>query len=288
MLRAQLEQTLKDYVGNKPEVMITCKDFPVKDPNKQVIALIDESDKVCQVAPFLFNNGKLGGLYGLRNTLRTVFLTATCTKFMRDAINAVADKEKVMTNVFQSKAHLSGLSHVKNSLFARSCATADEALAKLIEDMKEFQDKKPMIFFTDGANLEDVFNHISGQLNEKLYKCFIKNEDDAMQKRKTEGYQQLGLYMLHESLARGFDLKLLRDAHVFILAREKDFALSDVTQMIGRGCRSFGVAEGFYYSPFLKGTADLERVLESYEPDYMDGPLHLKALYGRYSQLTTS
>ena len=38
--------------------------------------------------------------------------------------------------------------------------------------------------------------------------------------------------------------------------------MSVVTQMLGRGCRSFGVAQGIYYTSFMAGMIDFRRVLE--------------------------
>ena len=54
--------------------------------------------------------------------------------------------------------------------------------------------------------------------------------------------------MISPAYARGYDLKLARDAYTIVLAFEEGFPLSTVNQMLGRGCRSLGVACGAYFT----------------------------------------
>ena len=76
------------------------------------------------------------------------------------------------------------------------------------------------------------------------------------------------------------------DAHVFILAREKTFAKSTVVQMLGRGCRSFGVPEGTYYTCLMHESANVWRQLEAQETEFKEGARHLGQFFKHYDKMT--
>ena len=58
------------------------------------------------------------------------------------------------------------------------------------------------------------------------------------------------------------------------------FSLSQVRQMIGRGSRAFGQAEGAYYTfQFGDVNENIEQHLESKEPEYYNSYVTLGYLY---------
>lgn len=58
-----------------------------------------------------------------------------------------------------------------------------------------------------------------------------------------------------------------------------------MTQMLGRGCRSLGVACGGHYTFKLDESSILERDLKALEPDFKQGAKQLELLYLRYDAL---
>ena len=108
----------------------------------------------------------------------------------------IADGVDSAVDVFKSKAEYSGVGKGENSLQTRKCKTAELTVEALKADMKAMQDLRPMILFTDGRNGKEFFAEISKELKPDLYKAYIKDIDDAIEKRKTEKYQSLGFYMM--------------------------------------------------------------------------------------------
>jgi hypothetical protein len=119
-----------------------------------------------------------------------------------------------------------------------------------------------------------------------LNKVYIKDAAAAMKHRETEKYATTGLYCFHTSIMRGTDLKLMKDAHVFIVGLTKDFSLDETTQMLGRGTRSFGVSQGTYYSVTAQKQGNLKKYLKTLEPNFRDGAKHLKQLYARWATMS--
>ena len=91
-----------------------------------------------------------------------------------------------------------------------------------------------------------------------------------------EKAESLGLYhsmridelvVIHEVLSRGYDMKLAKDAYVYMVALDKGFPLSKVHQMLGRGSRAFGQCRGAYYTfEWGKVNEDLKIKLLKKEP----------------------
>ena len=86
LLKAQLDEVLGPYLRNRPNVIITEKTFPDERTKKPVFALVDESDEFCVGKAFVFNSGKVTGINNLRYCNKVIFVTATCTKFLRDTV----------------------------------------------------------------------------------------------------------------------------------------------------------------------------------------------------------
>lgn len=53
-----------------------------------------------------------------------------------------------------------------------------------------------------------------------------------------------GVIRIGREFARGFDIKLAKDARVIIIANDDTLCYIEVFQMVGRGCRTQGKAEG--------------------------------------------
>jgi hypothetical protein len=53
--------------------------------------------------------------------------------------------------------------------------------------------------------------------------------------------------------------------------------------MLGRGCRSLGVACGGYFTFQLDRNAHLDTMLKALEPDYSEGVMVLELLYLGYA-----
>mgnify|MGYP003336363124 CR=1 FL=1 len=100
-----------------------------------------------------------------------------------------------------------------------------------------------------------------------------------MEERATNLDRPNGIYVIHKKYARGFDMKLLKDAFVMILSIKINLPWSVVNQMVGRGCRSFGVADGCYYTTQLTQSCNLKDTLSNFEPNLKEGAKIVDALY---------
>lgn len=159
---------------------------------------------------------------------------------------------------------------------------------KLKNDMLSMYKEKPMILFSNAADQKLFFDEVAGWLPADLTKVYIESIDDALKRRETEKYETSGLYCFNLKLSRGTDIKLMKDAHVFICAVTGDFPLDEATQMLGRGTRSFGESEGTYYSSTAMKAGNLKRYLKGLERDTKDGARHLKALYDNFSNIPSN
>ena len=75
----------------------------------------------------------------------------------------------------------------------------------------------------------------------------IKTVNDALSMRKAGMKITDGIFFVNTDFSRGFDAKLDKNAFVFVVLFDPNlgvFSLSDILQMIGRGNRSRGSAEG--------------------------------------------
>ena len=55
-------------------------------------------------------------------------------------------------------------------------------------------------------------------------------------------------------------MKLAADAYVVIVSSGKEITMSEVQQMLGRGCRSFGIAQGCFYTTAYKPNMNVDIV----------------------------
>ena len=76
---------------------------------------------------------------------------------------------------------------------------------------------------------------------------YILKEDDAMAERIKHNNTDQGVLVLHWSYARGYDIKLSKDAFVHILANDKSLKPAEAEQMAGRGTRMQGSPQAFLY-----------------------------------------
>ena len=108
---------------------------------------------------------------------------------------------------------------------------------------------QPVLIFCGDTDLKKIINDVDKIVDAlKVNYGRINKDRAAMEMRATNINRTNGIYVLHRKYARGFDMKLAKDAFVMILSIEKNLPWSVVNQMVGRGCRSFGVADGCYYT----------------------------------------
>ena len=72
----------------------------------------------------------------------------------------------------------------------------------------------------------------------------VDSKEEARVVRNVMTTRSRGVIRICRSYARGYDLKLAQDAHVIVIANGDAIKLSEVLQMVGRGCRSQGKARG--------------------------------------------
>jgi hypothetical protein len=72
----------------------------------------------------------------------------------------------------------------------------------------------------------------------------VDSKEEARVVRNVMTTRSRGVIRICRSYARGYDLKLAQDAHVIVIANGDAVKLSEVLQMVGRGCRSQGKARG--------------------------------------------
>lgn len=91
-----------------------------------------------------------------------------------------------------------------------------------------------------------------------------------MKHRTRDENKTRGIYIFATFLGRGYDLKLGADACVLVLATDKGFKWSEVNQMLGRGCRSFGISRGVYFTSLFPKNYNMESQLALNEKNYYD------------------
>ena len=88
--------------------------------------------------------------------------------------------------------------------------------------------------------------------------------------------------MIGLKFARGYDLKLAKDASVLVLAYDQGFPWSMLNQMFGRGSRSFGVSRGFYFTSKFPDNANLKEQLVLKEKKFYDAHKIVDMLFETY------
>lgn len=116
----------------------------------------------------------------------------------------------------------------------------------------------------------------------------INEGKKALNIRVDYAREKLGVFVFHTDLARGIDIKLEEDAHVLIIGRKRGIKWSVVLQMVGRGCRSLGIATGTYFTYLPASSAVLETVLKRLETDYKNGVQILRMVYDCWHLLNSS
>lgn len=107
----------------------------------------------------------------------------------------------------------------------------------------------------------------------------IENIEQALKHRSRDAAKTRSIYVMTDLVARGYDLKLGKDASVLVLADDKGYPWSLVNQMFGRGSRSFGVSRGFYFTHLFPAKAVMKDQLIALEKDFKDSALILEMLY---------
>ena len=72
----------------------------------------------------------------------------------------------------------------------------------------------------------------------------VCNDDDALTARNSMKGKDTGIVRISRRFSRAFDLKLTVVAHVVVIANGSKIRATEVTQMVGRGNRAQGIAEG--------------------------------------------
>ena len=160
-------------------------------------------------------------------------------------------------------------------------------IENFILDVVKTAASQPVIIFSD-ETINDVIEKIRLKLPEGFPITDIPDQEKASKVRMISMNKTKGIFVCHASLQRGFDLKLARDAYVFILVIKKGFALSEVRQMLGRGSRAFGTCTGAYYTCEFEDCSEenIIELLKLNEPDYLSGPAILQCLYETNSKIT--
>jgi hypothetical protein len=285
LLKQQLHDVLDGYAVGK-DYEISDKMEVNEDYTKTHFNLVDESDAFVDTQAVSFNGAKLQGIRWLTKAERTFLITATATDFLKDVAKELAELEgeKYAYHEFASKAEYSGLGKLENQLHREWHATAKEKRDAMVRKMKSLQDIRPMILFTEG-DAQALHDDVLTELEPGLWSRCILDIEGAMQARKEDTYIKKGLYTLALLLGRGLDCRLLKDAHVFIHAVQEKLSWTEVNQMLGRGCRTFGTPEGTYWSSSLHEKVDIKTQLMENEKKYHDGARHLRKLWDKWAAI---
>jgi len=155
---------------------------------------------------------------------------------------------------------------------------------QLITDIKSFFLEKPVLVFTEKVPKEML--ELLTAAFPKLKIEEITTPKHAEHARKFHYSRTTGIYVVAVDFARGYDLKLARDAHVFVVAYENGFSISQVKQMVGRGSRAFGQAEGTYYTyEFGNRNENISQHLAKKEPEYHNSHILLGHLFMQWQAM---
>ena len=266
LLRAQLNAVMEPYLRELGNFHIHFNQFPRQHGGAPVFAFVDEADKFVKKNAAKFTSSGLEGLHLFRDCTQTFLYTASRTRFLEQAVEIITnDVTPAVVHEFKSKAQYSGINDCENDLYLEKCADLQEMKDKLKTDLLGMHKDKPMILFSNAENKKIFFDEVAGWLPQDLTKVYVESVDDALKRRDTEKYETSGFYCFNLKLSRGTDIKLMKDAHVFICAVTGDFPLDEAIQMLGRGTRSFGESEGTYYSLYASKAGNLKRYLKGLE-----------------------
>jgi len=213
--------------------------------------------------------------------------TATVTYFLMDFAYVFPRTDPAtFATQFLSKAEISTNTAKQNQLDKYFYSTENQMLNEMYTLVAKKTADGPVILFTDSNEdaIEEKMNNIYGP-SMGFYR--ITSNKDAFRVRLQMNRRESGVFVLGLDCARRFDLKLAKDAYVIIASQGDGFPHSIVNQMLGCGCRSFGVANGAYLTCRLHRSVHLEEILKSLEPDFKQGAAMLDYLYTGYTDLNS-
>jgi hypothetical protein len=79
--------------------------------------------------------------------------------------------------------------------------------------------------------------------------------------------EPLGVFVVADSMSRGFDMKKVNDAVVHIVIGDKRIPYSEIQQKAGRGCRNQGKATCVLWTTDVPESADPRTQYEKWEKD---------------------
>ena len=131
--------------------------------------------------------------------------------------------------------------HIEKKL-TRSKAQTVEQLKKEID---HHVTERPIIVFTEkGESDYDAMLKAAAVDEQGVSWHVVSDKKKANEVRNIMTTRPRGVIRVCREYARGYDLKLTQDAHVIIIANGHEMKLTEVMQMIGRGCRSQGKPKG--------------------------------------------
>ena len=89
--------------------------------------------------------------------------------------------------------------------------------------------ERPTIIFTEDGQEDALFARLDAAVDPSLPRKLIKTRKEAIKARIEDAQVGSGFFVLHKYLYRGTDVKLLKDAHVFINAVQGALSWSVVT-----------------------------------------------------------
>lgn len=118
----------------------------------------------------------------------------------------------------------------------------------------------------------------------------IADFDAAQELQKKCASKNTGIFIVSDSLSRGFDLKLAVDGYVMMLVEGRGYDLTQVRQMLGRGSRAQGTCTGAIFTNEF-GRADkedIEQLLANKEPKFYHGPQLCRKFYEQWTRFDAS
>ena len=283
-LEYQMESMLGPYLVNK-NVVISSKSFPQEKEASNVIVIIDEADLWVVQNAAVFQGSNLTGVCSLFHATKVIFLTATATEFLQKVVKMLnKSDDPPAINVFQSKAEYCGKASLAASILPSFCDSEELMIEKFYKDVqKHIDDSVPVLVFAE-KDSDKIYQRLNEQYGKRMPVIHVTSKNVA-DLRNTEQLVLLAIYVMEPSQSRGTDLKLGKDAHACIIQFDRGYAWSETNQIVGRACRSFGVATGTYYMAKQHSCIDLKSYLLTKELQYFDGIKLLQLLYTKFSKI---
>jgi late competence protein required for DNA uptake (superfamily II DNA/RNA helicase) len=162
LLTDQLDFMIRDYLPGSKATIGPCT---MPTSNSKTVFLIDEADEWVWENAANFDGMKLNGVFSLRYAARTIFLTATPTKFLKQIVNLISGGNYQL-HQFKSKAEISD-PRVKNNEIDTEYCSDREVMQKAVQEVIACKaDSQPVLIFTedDEANWVDYLTEVTARI----------------------------------------------------------------------------------------------------------------------------